>query len=299
MFLRLLRKFDPPPLSSEVTWGKTMKTFSKRSGAICAAALMGASLFATSAAAAPVIQWSYNITAEWDASQTFFSGGSGQTFVNESEISWGANGGNYDGPDGDRSALVITNSPASGLILTNVEDKAANSFEHFNNVISANFKQLETTVLGIDIALDPTNPDGAALPIEMFHFDIAFNETVNTGSNGECADGTPVSDGPCMDIFVVLGENADGYDFEYDGQSYRLNFFTADGAFGPLSDEACLNTGAEIGCVGFRTMEDAITAVDFQFNIENRGSLIPVPAPGALGLLGLGLLGIGAARRRK
>ncbi|MBN2886432.1 MAG: PEP-CTERM sorting domain-containing protein, partial [Chromatiaceae bacterium] len=56
---------------------------------------------------------------------------------------------------------------------------------------------------------------------------------------------------------------------------------------------SCAEAGAPSGCVGFQTQEGLANNVQFQFAIRQ----VPIPVPGPLALMGVGLLGLGAARR--
>jgi hypothetical protein len=267
-----------------------MITMSRIAQAALPLALITSSAFAAPAAAG-VIEWGYTVTSVFTAASPT-GPGAGFSF-SPSEISWGNPAGST-AIGGGRSALTISDSPSVGSIFTNGAPGLANSYSHTNNVVGLAFPLLQTASLDITVALSALDPAGGDVDPFTLSFDINFIETDNDPDGGICADGSAVGEfGPgCVDIFVIaLGDLS--YEFEFDGESYIFSLFEPGGEFGALSDAACAAAGAGPGCIGFLTAEEVVNTATFAFIIEQ------IPEPEVLSLFGLGLVGLGLARRRR
>ena len=202
-------------------------------------------------------------------------------------ISWGlgANGG-------DPSSLSVTptvNNPPN--LFTNAGPVDGAEVTHANNVITGQSATLESATIATTLSLTPITPPGATVgPIPIF-FAILFEETLNNPPGGQCVPGTGTPE--CADIFVLQNPGALDFQFVIDEFLYTVELLV-DG-LGPLSDEACAAAGEAAGCIGFITDENQTNVLETSFQI----SATPVAEPGTLALLGLGLLGLGIARRRK
>ncbi len=204
-------------------------------------------------------------------------------------LSWGE--GSNGGPP---SSLVVTPTVSSPPnLFTNAGPVAGASITHNNNIITGDSIALDSATLASTLLLTPISPaPGAPIGPLPILFNILFEETENAGvGGGDCTPGTGGE--PCADIFVLQDPGALSFDFILDEFVYTVELLVA--GLGPLSDEACAAAGEAAGCIGFITPEEQSSTLDTAFTISAR----PVSEPGTLALLGLGLLGLGIARRRK
>lgn len=242
--------------------------------------------------AALVTQWAYEVSSEWLAASFVAGGGGslGSQTVTTSEISWGASGGTYTGGSPNRSALIISNSPASGndMVTNSLIPALTNVITHFNNTISNTFMTLAGAQLKTSLKLKPFLPIEAPgfFPAKVIEFTIKFIETPN-GAN--C--GFP-SASLCDDIFVIELGNLTS-DFIYDGVKYVTNIVETTTSLTALSTAACVKAGASAGCLGFQTEEGTATPAQFGIVIS------AIPEPVGVAGLGLGILSLMIVSRRR
>lgn len=237
-----------------------------------------------------VTQWEYEIASEWTGA-TYEASGLGTTSTTSSVLSWGATGGSYDTAPKDRSALVISNSPAMGndLVTNSMAYVLTNVITHFNNVLAGGTMSLETALLKTTLKLKPFLPvPGPALPTKELDFTIRFTETANDANCGFDSDSN------CDDIFVIeIGNLVNS--FTYDGFKYTTTIIETTASLTGLSPAACIEAGALPGCLGFKTIEKAATDAQFGLLID----AVEVSEPAGTAALGLGLLSLFMYGRRR
>lgn len=269
------------------------KLITKR--AIKGLAAVLATVFACGAMATPVTQWAFDVNSGFTSfGPAGVTGSNPNGFIGApSLLSWGTSTGSGQSSLGIGAA---TNGNFNGTLFTNAP--AVNTVEvvHTNNPITG--ASLQTAHLTDVIKLKRLLP----LPVgadffAALEFNFNFKETPN---QNPC---TVTSTTPCNDILVVdvagAGFNpADGsltQNFMYDGDNYAAILHVV--GMGVLTDAACADVFGDNlhkGCYGFTTVENQVNRFQVSLEIQNR-----IPEPASVGLVGLALVAMGMARRRK
>ena len=266
-----------------------------------AIAIIGLGLAQLSAYAAPVTIWDYSVTSQWTGAT--FTTGTANTVQTATEISWGANLPGSGGPSGygnlavgvERSGITVDGSVQAGTVTTNsLTPQISSVFSHINNPLASGFATLKTATLQTTLTLTPNTPVGLPLSPDLTKsFSINFSETPNT--SGQCVVGSATV---CDDIFVIsLGSL--NQDFSYGGDDYYVSIVPLGTGLAALPATTCIAAGAAAGCFGFITGEGQENTREFGLLITQRPVTIDVPEPGILSLMGLSVLGLAIARRRR
>jgi hypothetical protein len=284
------------------------------------ALLAVATAFAASGAHAAFIStWDYTLLTIFTGNNTFTPHGGGTQVETETQVSWGASGGDVFSVGGERSGITLADSdtppggndtsadPMTGQVTTNgftLGDIGLGVWiTHHNNELTRPYATLTSTEIASTLTLKPNTPagDGQFGPATIA-FPVYFTETPNVEP---CVAASPAGN-PCNDIFALDG-SAFNQSFVYDGTTYFVSIFPLLGngiaAFPLLSDAQCAAAGASAGCVGFTTVEGQDTTVRFGFAITAEPIRVhdptPAPEPGVLALLGAALGAATLTRRRQ
>ena len=266
-----------------------------RRTALLAAVALPAALGAQSASAALITEWNYQIDSAFTSFTDTIGTGSGVVgsapnaeFGAPSQLSWGV----PSPAGGDQSSIGIQSDvDGTGLETNDLAGVPGATFTHDNNVITAASSILDTFQLSTQLMLTQAAPPGPGEEdVGPITFNGFFNETRNAPT---CVEG---SVSVCDDIFVLgnagnIGALGAGQSFVIEDYQYTV-FLDIDGV-DTLTDAQCDAADADPGCVGFLTREDTLNRFTSTVTIE----ATEIPTPGVLALLGVGLLGLGFARR--
>ena len=245
-----------------------------------------AALGTASANAELITEWTYSVDTTIIGAN--FTSGGGTQVVSDYELSWGATGGSFDADPKNRSAITLDLTDASGNVMTNGAFVPSGEITHWNNSISNTFATLTDASISSTLTLTQFNPVGGEMVELTTTFMVEFTETYNEDDINNCIAG---SVSRCDDIFVIDAASLVDQ-FIVDGYIYTV-VIQPEG-FGPLSNAQCAAAGAAAGCTGFTTLENTQNDASLSFAIFAR----PVSEPGTLAVIGLGLLGFGALRRK-
>lgn len=248
---------------------------------------------AASAGAAQITEWGYNVDNSF--TNVEFTPGNGVTTVEDNQISWGS--------ETEQSSVSVNDVTSPPNLITNGGDVPGGNFVHDNQSIPDGTQTLASFNLNSTLDLFAIEPESMA-GVEAGPIPVTFESFFTETFNGEpCFEGSAST---CDDIFSLgnpeSGQLNEEGNFElasptFTIEDFNYTVFLEIVGLNQLTDEQCAVANAPSSCIGFLTQEGMNNTFVTNFSIES--SPVSVPEPGSLALLGLGLLGLGVASRRR
>ncbi|HEY4546002.1 MAG TPA: THxN family PEP-CTERM protein [Pedomonas sp.] len=276
--------------------------------ALGATAALGLTATVQTAEAALIESWTFTVASDWK--NTSWSDDAGPNSYVPSQpnvvrdalpngVDPNGAGKNYDilrwgtpATANGKSFLAVDNFLVNTALTNDLGGAAGSSVFHGNfkqhaSQLYSYEKWLDATTLQATISITPDVPGGTELGSITRDFQIEFQETTNEVPAGTCPGDFDTSVTPCPDWFNISLVNASfeaqiGFEIYTFSLVFDLeNSTTLRADF--LGDSATVWTG-----------ENTLSHLATRVVVTSR-----VPEPGAIALLGAGLLGVGVATRRR
>lgn len=283
-----------------------MQNVALKTLALGATAALGLTAAAQTAEAALIDSWTFTVASNWTNTTWSDDAGPNSTVPSAPNVVQDKllNGADYNGAgeydilrwgtpatDMGQSFLAVDDLHVN-VVQTNSAGAAGSSVFHGNfmqhaSPLYAYEKWLDKTTLQASISITPNVPGGIELGPIVRDFQIEFQETTNEVPAGTCPGGFDDTVTPCPDWFQISLVNAT-FDIPVGSQIYTFTLTFDD------ANSTYLRADMDGTTATVWTAEHTMSKLATRVTVTTR-----VPEPGAIALLGAGLLGVGLAARRR